>query len=340
MAVDACVASPTADSYNTSAELDAAMSLRDPNWAMRTEMQRDNIARIAAMDIDRLRFLGQPLYRGQGCAWPRRSDITVAQPPLTDLVPVTDVAQNVASDPGIVTPTDITFTFPDALVPGATGRPCTLSAMVDGVAQVFVDSDGSGVAGAATINYADGIVTIPGTAVDPATTSATWVQAPQALTDKFSSASFVLDSTEYLPDVYKGGSVHAVVGGTRMYLNVTAHDIVNGVVTTDEAVPVDGDAYIFHYPLLTALKEAQLAQMCKLLNVGASDPLAGTGIKKIKVGDSERQYDTSNYGSQTVQMLAARNRVDEQVIVLLGAYTVYGKLNLLTQEAEDTAYER
>ena len=341
--INACVASPEADSFLTEAEASKLMQLRDRGWLDRTQTERENVMRIAAHDISRIRFKGRPLYATQGLAFPRYADIVAGQRTVSALSPVITVSQNVPADSVIDDNAGmLTANFGVALVPGTTTRPCTFSAVVDGIPIVYVDNTGDGTAGIATVDYANGIIDFPGVAVDPTTMSATWVQANQTLTSKVSSDALILDTLTNLPDAYVGGSVHVIIsGGGRRYLNVIAHDIENGVLTLDDEFPIDFTDAVFHPPVFPVVKEAQIAQMCKILRLDTGiDPYIGTGIVSIKIDDTERRYATDQYGIQSIKTIAMRNGVAEHVMVLLGYLTLYGTINLITQEDEDTAYER
>lgn len=340
--INCCVASPYADSFLSMAEADRLMLMRDPRWSTRTDNEKENAMRIAAYDLGRLRFVGQPLYRTQGLAFPRTSDVLVAQANLTDLTAVSTAPQNVtaesAIDDGMGT---ISLHFAEALIPGEATRACTLSVSVDGVPNMYYDTDGTGVFGPCTVDYANGDVTFPGSAVDPSTITASWVQATQSTTRTLTHTDLVYNTAAYLPDHLAGGSVHVVVGGSRVYGNIVAHNIAEGTVTLDVDIPVEFDSAVLHPPVKQEIKEAQLVQMCKVLRVPTgADPLAGTGLVSIKIGDTERKYATDQYGMQTLKAIANRNNVAEQVLVLIGYMTVYGKITLVTQEAEDTAYGR
>lgn len=134
-----------------------------------------------------------------------------------------------------------------------------------------------------------------------------------------------------LPDYLKGGSVIIFYeDGTVTYHDIVSNNAVTGRIVFTPAKNADPILHAnIHPPVFQELQDACVLQAIKRTgSEGASDPNVGKGILKIKIGDSERSYANTfanNSGSRLLN-IAARNGVAEQVLVLIGHLTVYGKL--------------
>lgn len=134
-----------------------------------------------------------------------------------------------------------------------------------------------------------------------------------------------------LPDYLKGGSVIIFYeDGEVTYHDIISNNAVTGKITfTPEKRAVNVINANVHPPVFQELKDACVLQAIKRTgSEGASDPNVGKGILRIKIGDSERSYANtfSNNSGTRLLNIAARNNVSEQVLVLIGHLTVYGKM--------------
>ena len=359
------VAAPNSNSYLSWDEVDEIMSTQDPEWGEKTENEKYNIATGGAQDIDRLRFIGQPCYPTQKRAFPRYLDIHVDQKALTDgtriLEPASPVifvkssevnpdyvegvwwsrvimgynlpekVQKVKQDDGTwkdemapVYLSDISVSFMLA------GNPYSITVSAN-------ESTTRSVEGAYLIVHdAEAREFVMHSFVEGAYCRDCSSSATAVDYERVTFTDAILDQTAYFPDAYKFGSVHVVYSnGARTYHDIIEHNIVTGVVRL--ATPFEHDtvvSFLMHKPIAREVREAQVIQM--LVRAGALedyDPFVGGGIARIKIGDSERDYSAPRYGGLGIRELASRNRVSEQVFVLIGHYTTYGKFGV-TWEAE------
>ena len=152
------------------------------------------------------------------------------------------------------------------------------------------------------------------------------------------SALVLTERDDVYPDFAVGGSVHAYVGGDRAYFDIIAHDISTGDVTLDADLPDwEGMSFAYFDPHFPEVKEAQKIQLMVRACVYDEDPYAGTDIVGVKIGDTTRTYGGPKYGKVTLAQLATRNKVAEQVMVLLGKFSVYGKYGVISQEQYELA---
>ena len=366
------VAAPNSNSYLSWDEVDEVMSAQDPEWDEKTENEKYNIATGGAQDIDRMRYIGQQCYPTQKRAFPRYLDIHVDQKALTDgtqiLVPETPAIfvkssevnpdyvegewwsrvlmgynlperiQKVRQEDGTwkdemapVYLSDISVSFMLAGNPYTVNMPANepTTRSVEGVYLIVHDAEAREIMMHSFIE---------GAYCRDCSSSATSVDYEHVT---FSGA--VLDQSAFFPDAYKFGAVHVIyTNGARTYHDIIEHNIVTGVVRL--ATPYEHDtvtSFVMHKPIPREVREAQVIQM--LVRAGALedyDPFVGGGIARIKIGDSERDYSAPRYGGLGIRELASRNRVSEQVFVLIGHYTTYGKFGVVWESERADLYNR
>lgn len=364
------VASPYSNSYLSTEEVEEVMSAQDPEWGDKTDNEKNNIATGGAQDIDRLRFIGQPCYPTQKRAFPRYLDIHVDQKPLTDATQVSEVLSPVY----FVKSSEVNASyaigdwwskvFVGYQIPERTQKvqkedgtwedalaPVYLTTITLNFSLSGEDYSISVPANEPTTRVLDGVYLV---VFDPAALEFTFhsfvfgaycrdysMSAAAVDYERVTFSGAVLDQTSSFPDAYKTGAVHVIYeNGARTYHEVIEHNIVSGVVRL--ATPFEHDivsSFILHKPIPKEVKKAQIIQM--LVRADALedyDPFVGGGISRIKIGDSERDYSAPRYGGLGIRELASRNRVSEQVFVLIGHFTTYGKFGVTWEQERAEKY--
>lgn len=79
MDVIATPGNPKANSYISLERADSSFVSLVPGWDSMSELEKSNILKLSAADINRLRFLGLPFYKNQMCAFPRKGNLFAGQ---------------------------------------------------------------------------------------------------------------------------------------------------------------------------------------------------------------------------------------------------------------------
>lgn len=338
MPVIAIVGSPNANSYLTREEANIRLE-HSPKWVALTDEEKDGVCGITASVIDRMPFLGIKLYDNQSREFPRKYHAYASTP--TDATGALELSNSMASVAEFsgydVDTMCASYTFKPLcpILPGS-----SVKAVFTFLNKEPIEVDGA--AGAAipvdqnVIKYGKNLYIQPSgdillsltevNAFKAAKIASIVVSYPQVVADTVKFSSAILPAETTLPDVYKYGSVHAVFpDGRRTYHQVTAHNIVTGVVTVEPPVELTPSQLILHQPTLGALKAAQELLIRVRIKDVAYDPNAGTGVTHIKIDTSSRSY-ANNTNGTGLREVAARHRVPEQVMSILGPYLIYGKV--------------
>ncbi len=335
MSIIATVGHPKSNSFISLEELNALMNTHDFDWAGVPESEAERYAVISAAKISNVRYLGQPLYQGQRLAFPRKNDTRVSGGRYTD-AGLTTVEHGHDTEACVIdyTPEGCRFSstcFPMAGV--GTIPALAVAIIVGGVTYTLVDTGlgvltGGGYTG--TVDYTTGDFTIAATpdSGSTATVSGYWLES-----NVVAGTAFVFDQQEYVPDLFKTGSVHLPQSdGTRDYLDIVSHNIVTGALTLSGRMSSTSlSAGIVFEPHMQTIKQAQFSQLLAERGKLDWDRRANRGIKKVKIGDTEVQYDEGKMPSK-LRKLAGQYRLHELVMAMLAPYTIYGKMGVIYGE--------
>lgn len=327
IAVVATVADPKANSYITlETALDELQNFPDILETMTVQEIAQNVI-LSASNIDSLRYLGTKLYSTQSRAFPRKGDCVVRQKSYSGFY--------------FLETTKVKMSLP-------TERPLTLYEVSLPVvpryapATITLTTSGGGIQHPANLDLIWGVTPdVVSYKADTLTITLDGNVAPDLeieveylSTGSFKFRSAVFDPLKTLPNHLAGGSVHVVYAdGTRSYHDVIEHNIVTGDVTCTGIIKNLGILdCILHPPVFDSLIVAQKLQLFKRLELLEFDPFIGSGVLKIKIDDTERQYRSKLENSARIYDLASRHNVLPQVVSTVGYLTVYGKLAALPQE--------
>lgn len=338
MPVIAIVGAPSANSYLTREEAEVRLE-HSPKWVALTDLEKDSVCAVTASIIDRLPFLGVKFYDNQSRAFPRKYDSYCSKP--------TDTAGTVSSSESLASVAQFSGYDVDTMCASYTFTPlCTISpgaavkavltflnkepVEIAGTAGAAIPIDQSIIKGGKNLYVQpSGDIVLSHTTVDAykaAKIASVTISYPQVVTDTAIFPSAILSTETFLPDVFKYGSVHAVYAdGRRTYHQITAHNIVTGAVTVEPPIELTPTQLILHQPEIDDIKAAQELMIRVRIRDVAYDPHAGTGVTHIKIDTSARSY-ANNTNGTGLREIAARHRVPEQILSILGPYLVYGKV--------------
>ena len=331
MSIVATVGHPKANSFIDVDTLNETMNAHDFGWVNVPESEAERYAIIAAAKISLVRYLGQPLYASQGLAFPRKNDVRVSGGRYPDaglqLVAHGHDVERCAIDYLPSGCRFVTEKFPSSI------ETLTVDVTVHGVTYELVDTGQGVLAGGGftgTVDYATGEITLDAT---PDEGSVAVVAGDWFRSDAVSSALFVFDQQEFAPDHFKTGSVHLPQpSGARDYLDIVGHNIVSGQLDLSSRMSSTAlSAAVVFSPHMQTVKQAQITQILAERGQLDWDRRANRGIRKLKIGDTEVQYDEGRIPSK-MRKLAGQYRIHDAVMVMLAPYTIYGKMGVVFGE--------
>lgn len=333
MSIIATVAHPKANSYLSLEEANEIFSVYpDIGWGDFSDLEKENILRAVTAKIDTLRYLGSKFFDNQPLEFPRKYDVRVVTPVYSSIV-VSGIEQT--SSFSVVSQNDYTYTISNPgsatfLLP-AFPKQNTLSLIIVDTGDVYVD-DGAGnlldvgsgsIVG--TVNYQERTITLSSPPDSDIQAHGDWI-----LADKLSSQALVFDVAKFLPDLFKGGSIHIIYNdGSREYFDVIGHNLMTGEVTLSGSYKRYPPTHIILFaPYFPELKKAVELQVLAQLGADIADwdSLENRGIKSIKIGDTARSYSGVMPNTSKNAALAAKYRIHPVVLTLLARFTIYGKM--------------
>lgn len=151
---------------------------------------------------------------------------------------------------------------------------------------------------------------------------------------------------DLLPEYFYGGALHVIHSGKRDYHKVLSCNMETGTlaVTGELYTPASEEevvTYLYIDPLRKEVKDAQLVQL--RVRAGdptmVTDPFAGLGLGSIQIGDTKRTYATGGTSYSALADIANRLGVHVQTMVILGKFSIYGKVSMGWQQRIEDALE-
>lgn len=325
--MNSIVGHPMQDSWLSLEEIDRHMNMVSETWIRLTTTAKERLAITAAAKISAIQFLGTPFYKRQMLAFPRKGDVRSGtfpwiSPALTFVdkgVFSVDIAPAGTPDGCTWVMEDFPYYTPD--------NPPEVRIVVYGQAwTLYADNHGNlsgdGYTGKLDYTNRTGSLNILPDDGYPLRITSGWKDST-----KVQSAEFMFDVQEYEPDHLATGSVHLPApDGYRDYLSIVGHNIATGVLdlSGQASTSVVDNAIVFE-PIHPRVKEAMLIQLKAEHGLLDWDRRAGRGIRQIKIGDTAQSYSESSIPVKMTQ-LAAKYRVHETVMSVLGPLTIYGKM--------------
>ena len=178
------------------------------------------------------------------------------------------------------------------------------------------------------------------------TTTETTEVERQNVSEISNPALIITDRTDILPEYFAGGALHVIHGGKRDYHKVVSCDIETGTLKVEGEIYVPASeeeevTYLYIDPIRQEVKDAQFIQLrARAGDTGvAVDPYAGMGLGSIVIGDTKRTYATGSASYSALTGIANRIGVNVQTLVIMGKYSVYGKLSIGWQQRIEDAIE-